>query len=153
VTETPFGPSDEDLTELLSAVDPVPADVLAEAKAAFALSIVEGELALEVSDATGDPTDDPSRPGRSADVSEFVFSSGDVRLRVQVARAEALVTIRGQLHPHGTGAVVADSPSSSSSSDLDELGRFVFDGLPVGPARLRLSPSGRPAFATDWFHV
>jgi hypothetical protein len=59
--------------------------------------------------------------------------------------------LNGQLLPPTAATVTVEQGDARVSAQADELGRFTFDGLRAGPARLRAAlPDGGTEIATPW---
>ena len=62
--------------------------------------------------------------------------------------------VSGQVMSDSVNAVDVQFPDGAMrSADLSEFGRFNFDGVPPGPARLRLSHTDGRTMLTSWFVV
>ena len=136
-----------DLNSLYEYDDPVPEQVLASARAAFAWADFDAELAKLL--------DEQSLVGQT------VRATGDHRLLTFEAAHLTFVVEATEL-AHGrklVGQVVPAGPSElwwesaggdSTSAKVDELGRFSLPQLPAGPARLRCELPDGTRVVTEW---
>jgi hypothetical protein len=134
------------LTDALQAVDPVPDHVVAAASAAFSWRTVDAELAELSFDSAEQPLG-----VRGVDVNrQLTFRSTDLEIELMVTAAESRRLV-GQLVPPDVAEIELVSAGSERSVSSDHLGRFAFDGLVDGPARLVVRSTG-PATAvqTEW---
>ncbi len=141
------------LRSVVTEADPVPAPVLAAARAAFDLRSLDTDLAELVADSL----DTAKRVRGPSGRRQLAFAAGAVTLDVEVTadggRRRLLGFAEGTPGPvsaeasaGGTAAGAADPVTAG----LDELGRFVLDGLPPGPIRLRCPGAGGRAVVTPW---
>jgi len=144
-----------ELAGILDRADPVPAFVVAAAKASGIYSDLDEELAALVYDSDFD--DGTPLPGRGA--LARVRGSGGRRLTFEgpaltvELKVQAERRLIGQLLPPQEADVEITSPSASFTVHADALGRFVADAVPAGPVRLRCRVRGespaRPT-GTEW---
>lgn len=142
--------SDGDLLARLAAAagdDPAPPLVVESAKALFGLRAIDAELAelaadsLENSGAVRGPTD----------VRLLAFETPDVVVDVEVAATGDRRRLIGQVAPEARYLAI-DTPTSTTTAEVDPLGRFVAEDLPSGPMRLRFQ-SATGAVATAWTRI
>jgi hypothetical protein len=140
--------SDDDaLMDELRAVlapDPVPAAVLAAARATFTWWSIDEELAELLSD--------------SADLTlTGVRGTGDRRLSFEAPQLViefVLVPgprgsrLEGQLAPPGPARIEVRHGDAVTEIDADDLGRFVLDGVRNGPLALRILRDDDPPVRT-----
>ena len=140
--------SDEELATALTAsaklVDPPPALLFEMAKAAFGLRLLDAELAelvadsLESAGAVRGPTQERL----------LAFEAEQVTVDVQVSLGGDQRRLVGQLS--GGTDLRLDTAGSSTSVPLDELGRFVIEGVSPGPIRLRTTTGSGRTVTTAW---
>jgi hypothetical protein len=136
------------LQAVVAAADPIPFDVLQSLRACFAQRSREGDLAELVYDSVVDETAGVRAGGGDRQLS---FHGDQVSVEMAVAHERGRVL--GQLVPAVAGEVEIRQTSGSYVLPVDELGRFVADGIPKGPVsfRCRGEAGGRPfVTATDW---
>jgi hypothetical protein len=139
--------NDDDLmAELRAALtpDPVPAGVVAAARASFTWRSVDEELAELLSD--------------SADLAlTGVRGTGDRRLSFEAPQLViefVLVPgprgsrLEGQLAPPGPARIEVRHGTGTTDIEADEHGRFVLDGVRHGPLALRVLRDGGPPVRT-----
>jgi hypothetical protein len=137
------------LAEALGRADPVPAHVMDNARAAFTWRTIDAELAELVFDSAihsaGVRSDEANR--------QVTFRASDVEIEIMVLedRGRRLV---GQLVPARDATVELVGEDGKQSARSDRLGRFSFDRLGVGPARLVVrGADGRRVVQTDWVRL
>jgi hypothetical protein len=145
--------SDEDddlLEELRTAVrqagEPTPA-MVAAGQAAWSWATVDAELAALTHDSLLEEA--VGVRGASSELRELVFEGTHVSVELE-QDPDCLV---GQIVPPTTGEVTLLFPGGEIvRTDVDELGRFRFDGPVTGVVRLRCStPTG--VLLTDWIRL
>jgi hypothetical protein len=125
--------------------DPVPADVLAGARAAFAVRDLDGELAALVFDSAFELEPAGIRAGGGPRLLSFEADAGGVELQVVDDDDQVL----GQVVPGVTAEVEVVAPHGSSTVATDHLGRFAMDRPTGGPVQLRWRTGDRMT-RTDW---
>ncbi len=149
------GQLEGDAAELLDRVrrvveeaDPVPAAVLAAARAAFDLRTLDADLAELVADSRDSAALVRGPSGRR----QLAFAAGAVTLDVEVTADGSRRRLLG--FAEGTsGPVTAQSSRvgvDPVTVSLDEAGRFLVDGLPAGPTRLSCPGAGGRPVVTAW---
>lgn len=140
--------SDDELLERLRTLaavhDPVPASVLANAKAAFMTRTLEDELADLLFDSL---VDDALVGMRGTVARQLTFGVGDVAIDLDLDD-DGLV---GLVSPAAVLPVELQTLEGSEVTETDELGRF-FLSRPAGPFRLRVGVDGRHV-TTEWVHL
>lgn len=125
--------------------DPVPADVLVAARGAFALRTLDEELA----DLLFDSLLDEDLVGvRGSGPRQLSFAADELAIDVDVDEHG----IVGQLAGPGAAGVELQTPDASVGAEVDDLGRFFLDRLPVGPFRLRIDLGDRRV-TTEWVNL
>jgi hypothetical protein len=142
---------DEELLDVLAAAlastDPAPASVLAGAIGAETWRTVDVELAELVFDSALESTG--TRAGTAALAREVTFRVGDVEIELLVTD-QLGAPVEGQvIPPVGDLAelVSMSSTSGGTTTSIDDLGRFRFDALPLGPVRIGIR------LASGWVHT
>jgi hypothetical protein len=158
--------SDEDLIAWLrravADVDPVPDQVLIAARAAISTRDLDGELAVLVADSHAQ--DDQSlgalfEPVRSHTPPQnrprlLTFAGGGVQIDLELGPRQGLVDVVGQFTGSAPGECAIQHASMEwRRLDVDELGRFLFSGLPPGPVRLRCQSTRATPVITAWTTV
>jgi len=144
------------LRAIAEVIDPVPDEIVELGRAAFALHHADAVLmrmaSQEVSGADLRASHGDDRSSRL-----HVFEHGTVCIEVEVTRrgdlARAIGIVDDRANPRITDATVTlETASSSTTVDL-EGGRFTFERVPLGLARLVLERAGESAMKTTWFDV
>jgi hypothetical protein len=141
----------ERLGRIAAAVDPVPDEVLVLGRAAFELHRADTLLMTPATDAMA-----PVRDHGSATASHLVvFELGDISVELEVTRRGEFARVMGVVmageQPYaGNGRVSIETSASTTTQALDE-GRFAFERVPVGLARLVLDRDGEQPMRTPWF--
>jgi hypothetical protein len=153
-------PEDIELLERLGAIaeiiDPVPADVVALGKAAFALHHADTVLMTMTSDSlAGTALRGPNSARGTSHL--HVYEHGDVSIELDVTERGDFARIIGVVIDASgaglTGAHVSlETASTSRTVDLDD-DRFTFERVPLGLARIVLERDGQRVMSTTWFDV
>jgi hypothetical protein len=141
MTDEPGGPLDAADERLLARLrdvaaeyDPVPADVLAAARAALTTRRLDEELAALVADsALADAGVRAARP----EVRLLTFEAADVSLELQVEYRDDRVSVRG-LVTGAAGDAVVEVAGERHAVPIDE-GWFAVTGLPRGATRVSVA--------------
>ncbi len=144
------------LRAIADIVDPVPEDVIELGKAAFALHHADAILMTMATDELSG-ADLRAVRGDQGSSRLHVFEHGSVSIEVEVTSrgdfARAIGVVDDREHPElADFQLTLETRSSSTTVDLDG-GRFTFDRVPLGLARLVLEHSGERAMTTTWFDV
>jgi hypothetical protein len=145
------------LGELLVRLDPMPPQLLDQARRAFCWRTVDAELAELSFDslvdreaalavrAGGDTALEPRMLGFGA-----VVDGEDLSIDVEVSTAAGPSALIGQLWPAGAAVVEMQACGGGSTEvPTDELGRFLIQPVPRGPVRLQVRHAGR-VVQTTW---
>jgi hypothetical protein len=138
-----------ELAAALGDVDPVPESVIEAAKASYTWRTVDAELAELVFDsASAELTGVRGAEGTR----QVTFRAPGIEIEVAVV-AEAARRIVGQLVPPQTASVELRFQGDSVTTGSDDLGRFAFDEIPVGPISLRCTLEDGTVVQTDWMLI
>jgi hypothetical protein len=147
-----------ELRRIAGEVDQVPDAVVAAARAAILARDLDHKLAALVADSADAEPDRPFElvrgPGAvGSTVSRLLtFSGGGVQVDLDITAAgSGRMRVIGQF----SGAEVADCAVEGADAvgrgvDVDELGRFVLDGVAPGPVRLRCRSTAGALVRTAW---
>jgi len=136
-----------DLRSAFHEMGPIPPEVIAAGKAAFELRTLDLELALLTYDSENDRELAGAFRGNALSVRRIVFSLNGVSVDVDVL-ADALV---GQITPPGSGRVVLETRDGKTAvGEVDDSGMFTVPVARPAEVRLRVEPSDRRAFVTEW---
>jgi hypothetical protein len=126
--------------------DPLPAGLVARAEGLLALAGLDGELA-ELLEAAAEPAGVRGTPD-AADRLLFEVAGGAVAIELVLGRDR----IDGQVIAGAPSEVALERPGgAAAAATVDELGRFGFDSVAAGPARLALRGAPAGPVTTDWF--
>ena len=135
-----------ELGRALSISDPVPADVVAAAKAAIHLPRLDAELAELLDEAAmAGATRGPST------VEVLTFEAASMVIDVEVDAGAGRLT--GRILPATAAEVTLEGARGTRSARSDAAGEFVVDDLPSGPVRLRCATEDGSVVTTGWFTV
>lgn len=125
-----------------SELDPVPAEVLAAARGAFAWRRVNEELAELTSDSALELAGTAGVRGEGeARLLSFAVEGG-LEVELEVSGPATGLKLLGQTVPATPGLARVSYPGGAVTGPMDELGRFSLSGLVPGPARIELELSG-----------
>lgn len=140
-----------ELREHFLRTDPVPGDVMAAARAAIEVRDLDAQLAELLRDSA---LEDKELAGvRGIGQRLLTFGRGERFLEVDVAEVGERRDLAGYFVPAEAGELQVEHRDGTSSSTVDEQGRFKLGRIPRGPVRLRLVVSGQPAFLTPWLPI
>lgn len=123
------------LRHVLETVDPTPAHVLEQARAAFTWRGVDAELAELVFD-----SDTAALAGvRGGEAArQITFHAPGLEIEVEVV-SERVRTVLGQLVPAQHAEVELRNSTRTLRTRTDALGRFTFDAVAPGPVKLTVA--------------
>jgi hypothetical protein len=124
---------------------PVPADAVAVARAAFDLGSLDSDLLELTYDSFRDEALVALRSGAHRH-RELSFEATSVLVDIEVLDDGR--TIVGQIAPPNRGEVIVETPRGQTTAHSDELGRFRAEIEP-GPFRVRVR-STAPVTVTPW---
>ena len=127
-----------EVAQLLEQVDPVPDDLVERLQFSLALD----EMFTEVAQITRMPLDATAVRGEAAGTrtESLTFSAQRLQAMVSVTRGDQGVRVDGWVAPAGATAVRLRMQDEQRETQVDESGRFVFEGLPEGFAQLSFHP-------------
>jgi hypothetical protein len=137
------------LRSLVLENDPVPAEVIASARASFALRSIDDELASLVYDSMTDGDLFAGVRSGTRAVRQLSFEAGELVLEMEVTGARYLV---GQVVPPQVAVIELRHRGGTTNVETDELGCFHFRAVPEGPVSFRCCPArpAAPPVATSW---
>ena len=142
----------ERLVGVLRRAEPVPSEVVRQAKAAYMWRDVAASIALlEYDSAVDDDGLARVRGTASERVLRFAGPGATVHLSV-IDGGQRLV---GRLDPAAAGTVELRHPDGAITAEVDHLGRFLFETSPRGSVSLRCTPrdAGTPSVKTEWVTI
>lgn len=138
----------EGLATVIATADPIPFDVLQALRTSLNRRSADSELAELVYDSVLDERLNV----RSVNAGRQLSFQGP-RISVEMEVVPERHRVVGQLVPAVPGRVEVRHGSGTDVIDVDDLGRFVVEGVPKGPVSFRCSGSehGEPVVTiTDW---
>jgi hypothetical protein len=142
----------EELRGLFARVDPVPERLDEAARAAYTWRTIDAELAELMRDSAEADAGELALRSAATGPRLLSFESPRVAIEAEVAvvgpRARRLT---GQIVPPMAATVTLEQGGARLTAQADELGRFLFERVGAGPARLRAAlPDGGMEIATPW---
>jgi hypothetical protein len=139
------------LGRAVEAHDPVPADVVAAAKASYTWRTIDAELA----ELSFDSLLEDSVQVRGHDQPRLLtFEGASVTIELVVVAEAANRKLEGQLVPVQRAMVEVVHTGGVESAQADDSGRFRADTLGAGPMRIRVVPdAGNRVTETDWVAI
>jgi hypothetical protein len=141
-----------DIRSLYDTVDPVPANVLAAARA--------GLLWREVDTVVADITEDTAllgvRDERDTDGRDrrlITFEAPELLLEIDVTATGHRRRVSGQLRPPGPATIMVRWPRGCVGCEADKRGRFAVDGVPSGPMSVTCNRPDTAGVATSWITI
>jgi hypothetical protein len=153
----PDGPLVAQLRAFVARADPVPALVVATAKAALGWRRLDADLAELLSDSALEAGSPVLVRGAGDDVRSLSFAAGELAIEVEVSAdgpGRPARRILGQLTPPGPASVAAQfdpAAGDSAAVDADRLGRFRLALPHAGRVRLRIERPSGAVVETSWF--
>jgi len=146
----------ERLGSIAEIIDPVPPDVIALGKAAFALRHADTILMTLVADDLAEMAlrAAPSARGMSR---LHVFEHGPVSIELDVTQRGELARIIGVIaddsgESTAEAHVTLETAATSRTMEVDD-DRFTFDRVPLGLARVVLARGRERIMSTPWFDI
>lgn len=141
------------LRRVAAEVDPVPPAVVEAARAAILTRHLDHEIAELVADSADADAGllyEAVRGPGAAESRLLTFDGGGVQVDVDLAPAGPGLRVIGQFTGPVTECGVERGDGGAVEVDVDELGRFVVDGVPPGPIRLRYRSGVGQLVRTAW---
>lgn len=146
-----------ELGGLLDRLDPVPPELIDQARQLFCWRSLEAELAELSFDSLLDR--DLALAVRSGDGAVLgprmlgfgaMVDGEDLSIEVEVSAIDGQCTMIGQLEPAGANAITIQARDGGVLDvPVDEVGRFTVRPVPSGPVRLRIEHAGQ-LVQTTW---
>jgi hypothetical protein len=145
----------DELRRIASAVDGPPASVVEMAKAAFLTRDMDGELAVLIADSRlADDFEAVRAYGEPGQGSWLLsFQGGGVRVDMEVAERADRLALIGQFTGVEGGGHVLETTAGRRPLAVDDLGRFVVEGLHHGRIRLRCHSVDGTPITTTWVSI
>ncbi|HEY0530228.1 MAG TPA: hypothetical protein VGD29_01360 [Actinoplanes sp.] len=145
----------DELRRIASAVDGPPASVAELARAAFLTRDIDGELAVLIADSRFAEDFEPVRaygePGQGSWL--LSFQGGGVRVDMEVAESADRLALIGQFTGLNGADHLLETVSGWRPLAVDDLGRFVVEGLRHGRIRLRCQSADGTPITTTWISI
>ncbi|BCB90380.1 hypothetical protein Psuf_076930 [Phytohabitans suffuscus] len=142
-----------DLRRIAAEVDPVPPGVVEAARAAILTRHLDHELAELIADSSeagaGLLFEAVRGPG-AGESRLLTFDGGGVQVDVDLAPTGQGLRVIGQFTGPVSECGVERGDGGAVEVEVDELGRFVADGVPPGPIRLRFRSDIGQLVRTAW---
>jgi hypothetical protein len=157
----PQPPSDAELLAALDAAieaaQPMPPSVAELGRMAWSARALDAEFAELVGDSLADDVlADDERYAIRADAQPRLlsFAAGDTAIEVEIeVGADGVQHVVGQILPPGPATVTFERAAGAQRSQADAGGRFAFDCVARGPARLRVQRAPEGPLASAWFRL
>jgi hypothetical protein len=147
----------EELRALAARLDPVPERVQEGARAAYTWRTIDAELLALTGDSAFEPEREPALVRATTGPRVLVFESEHLAIEMEVTPdSQQHLRIVGQLVPATRAEIEVQQGAGALTTESDELGRFLIEGLSPGPARLRCrvpAVQGGRWLATEWTQV
>ncbi|MBM2623501.1 hypothetical protein JIG36_49210 [Actinoplanes sp. LDG1-06] len=145
-----------DLRRIAGSVDGPPASVLEAARAAFLTRDLDAEIAHLVADSRGPAAFEqvraaPEDPAQGHWL--LSFSGGGVQIDLEVESDAGALRLVGMLSGEPVEECALRTESGSHPVTVDELGRFVVEGLAPGPIRMFCRLAGGRRVTTRWIRI
>ncbi len=141
-----------ELRAVYDAVDPVPAEVTSVAYGAMAFRTLDAELGRLIADTVDDLAGQVRDEHPTARL--VTFESASLVIEVEVSpTSETERRLVGQLITPTAATLTAQWPDGEGTVEADGLGRFVVEGVPAGPVRLRCTRSQEIDVVTGWLVI
>jgi hypothetical protein len=145
----------EELRRIATALDGPPPSVGRDARAAFLTRNMDGELAVLIADSRlADDFEAVRAYGEPGQGSWLLsFQGGGVRVDMEVAGRAGRLALIGQFTGVGGDDQVLETTSGRRPLAVDDLGRFVVEGLEPGRIRLRCRSADGTLITTAWVNI
>lgn len=145
----------DDLRRIIATMDGPPDSVASLARAAFLSRDIDGELAVLIADSRRAEDFEPVRaypdPGQGTWL--LSFAGGGVRIDMEVAERADRLALIGQFTGAGGDGYLLETVSGRRPVAVDDLGRFVIEGLDHGRIRLRCRSADGTPITTTWVTI
>jgi hypothetical protein len=147
----------EELRALAARLDPVPERVQEGARAAYTWRTIDAELIALTSDSALEQEREQALVRATTGPRVLVFESEQISIEMEVTPdSQQHLRIVGQLVPATQAEIEVQQGAGALTTQSDELGRFLIEGLSPGPARLRCRvPAGQGGrwHTTEWTQI
>jgi hypothetical protein len=147
----------EELRALAARLDPVPERVREGAHAAYTWRTIDAELIALTRDSAIEQEREPALVRATTGPRVLVFESEHISIEIEVTpNSQQHLRVVGQLVPAVRAEIEVQQGAGALTTESDELGRFLIEGLSPGPARLRCRiPAGQGGrcLATEWTQI
>jgi hypothetical protein len=142
----------EELRGLFARADRVPERLDEAARAAYTWRTIDAELAELMRDSAEAEAGELALRGTATGPRLLSFESPRVAIEAEVVVVGPRTRrLTGQIVPPVAATVTLEQGGARLTAQADELGRFAFDPVGAGPARLRAAlPDGGMEIATPW---
>ena len=141
----------------IEAAQPMPPSVGELGRMAWAARAVDAEFAELVADSLADePLAEDERYAIRAHAQPRLlsFAAGDTAIEVEIeVDADGVQHVVGQVLPPGPATVTFERAAGARQSQAGAGGRFAFDSVARGPARLRVQRPPDGPLASAWFRL
>jgi hypothetical protein len=134
------------LRHIATEVDPPPADVVDNARAALSMRRIDEEIATLLMDSA---LETGVVRGSTQDVRLLSFETSSVSVELQAEVTGDRMSLRGLVTGAG-GDVTIEAADQRRTVPVDAEGWFTARDLPRGPTRLRLRANDGRAVTTSW---
>lgn len=146
----------DELRTLAARLDPIPERVQEGARAAYTWRTIDAELIALTTDSAFEHEREPELVRATAGPRVMVFESADLSIEIEVTPdSQQHLRVVGQLIPAVRAEIEIQQGAGALTTESDELGRFMIDGLSPGPARLRcrIPAQGGRVLTTEWTQI
>jgi hypothetical protein len=133
--------------EAFGALEPVPADVLAAGRAAFAFQ----EPGAALADLTGDHG--AAAAGVRSGSRLLTFAGPDVEVEIEVTGSGADRELVGRLAPPGPAHIRVRHPDGELAARADRTGHFAVSAVPTGLISLVFRLPDATSIVTSWVRL
>jgi hypothetical protein len=144
-----------ELRRVAAAVDGPPAAVLEAARAAFLTRELDAEIADLVADSRTSSAYEQVRAAEAEAGGHWLlsFEGGGIHIDLEVDDSGPSLRLVGMLTGVRVEECALQAEGRSRAVTLDQLGRFVVDGVAPGPIRMRCRLSDGRRVTTRWVRI
>lgn len=143
-----------ELQTALATIDPVPADVIAAAKASFSWRSVDDELAELIADSATAPLAGARSVSDPEESRLLTFEGPGLTVEIEVTAQGDMRRLVGQLIPPRRAEVEVRWSGGAVTSEADEIGLFAAGSVPAGPVSIVCRPpDAERQVVTSWVTV